>query len=411
MSNLDAKFNTLSGRKTFNDLNIAAYEDMDSMKNAIKAAHKGNSVWKYLDSTTTTIWASGSEVKHIFKLDKTMGRIGDYYLQVQLPANTYVAHTLSSAIKEIKWTSGDFDFHYSGEDLDMLLAHINDATHATKKFTDERNSASALSAATWFSIPLWFIGSKLLYTMNSSIDDPQNVFFPVYKLVNDLTLEVTFNTYAKFITSGSNATGTVRLRYKQYDFLDAKVSPNYGLGSEPSTFIAPYFYNYRYDISLTDAAVTTQNIDAQKDDGEMTEMIIKIATKTNYEATAPLLYTTEGIDKLEFMIGSDYIYQAFTPIDISDQYYNEYLHPNTMDLATASKYFYAIDLSETPMLLHNGSLAGPGIIYGTTSPQLKITPTSNSLSATASKMYVLGIYKCMYIIDGSGKLKKVTKLA
>lgn len=411
MSSTEAKFKTIIGRKTFNQLGgLSTYEELDPIKNAIKQAHLGTSVWKYIDSGESTIWLASQEQPHIIKLDKTMGRIGDLYLQVLVPANTYVAHLLGSAIKEIKFTSGDFDVHYSGEDIDMLLAHLNDATHATKKFNDEGNITTAVAASTWYSIPIWFVGSKLLYTMSSSIDDPQNYSFPLYKLVNDLTIKITFNTYAKFITTGTNTTGLVRLRYKQYDYLDSTFIPNNGMGTTESTFIVPYFYNMLYSISLTDAQVTSQTIDQQKDEGEMTELLIKIATNANYQATAPLLYTTEGIDKLEFTLGSDYIYQALSSRDIGDQYYNEYLHPNTLDLATVSKNFYVLDFSESPMLLHNGSLDGPGLIFGSSSPVLKITPTSNLLSSTASTLYSLAIFKCIYKIDKYGKFSKITKL-
>jgi hypothetical protein len=408
MSAISTKFNTISGRKTFNDLSVNTYDDLDEMKDALKSVNKINSAWQYIDSTNTVVAGQ----THVITIPKSKLLVGDYWLQVQLPANTYVSHTLSSALKEVKITIGDFECKYSGEDLDMLIAHLNKKTESDLIYSEGNNSVSAVSAATWFSIPLWFLGSKLLFSMNSSIDNPQNYPFPNHKLLNDFIWSFEFYPIAKFSTTGTNTSGTVRLRFKQYDIFDQKMLPNFsGANQNPINFIAPYFYNFRYTgLSLTDATEAQQVISQVKNDGEITEFILKIATNANYAATAPLLYTTEGIDKLQLKLGNDYIYEGLTPTDIRIQYMNEYCHKNQLLLTATSYNYYVMDMSESPMLLHNGSIGGVGVNFTNEDPILLITPTSNSLSATASTLYIMPIYKAMYSISSSGVIRRITKL-
>jgi hypothetical protein len=400
------KLGTIDGTKTFNDLPVEGYDDVDSMKMAIKSIHKMNSSWQYITSTNGAI----ANTEHTITIPKSMGRTGDFYLEIQLPANTYVSHTMSSMLEEVRIDIGAFQVKYTGEDIDMLLAHLNKKTESDYIYAEGNNSVSAVSAATWYTLPLWFLGSKLIYSMNSSIDEPQNIFFPNHKLLADFTWTFKLYPIAKFATTGTTATGTVRLRFKQYDFLDLKASPNVGNLVEESTFIAPYFYNVKIAQTLTDATEASFQISQAKNDGEISEMIFKVANNTTYKATAPLLYTTEGLDAMRVELSNIRIYDGLNPSDIRIQYFNEYCHSNVMLLTATAYKFFVTDWAESPMLLHNGSIGSPGINFTKEDPVVTITPTANSLSSTACTVYLLVIYKAIYKIFSNGTIERFTKL-
>lgn len=402
------KAQTIRGRTTFNDvLDVTAYDYSNPLVGAMKSRVEEVGSWNYIESTNTSL----TDCTHTITIPRTWGRIGDFWLDVYLPANTYVAHTLTSMIKEIRWNFGNGDpMKFNGEDLDFLLSHANKKVIADLIHQIQGNSTSAVSAATWFSIPLIMLGSKCLF---SEEDDLFNTPFELYKMANDLQLEIDFYAYTKYVTTGSNTTGKVRLCFKQYEYKDNwnGITPVNNTGKAVSTsYIMPYILRNYETITCTAGSTNNIYITNLKEDGEIVEILLKLVVNASvYTATAPLRYTTSAIDQINFVLKNTKIYEAWAKNAIKRQYVNEYGHDNTWNVDGTSTYeYYSIDLAETPKMLYSGSVATVGINIINENPKIEIVPATGS--STACTLYEIFVYKSLYVINSNGVIKRYLTL-
>jgi len=384
-------------------LNIKLYDIDDTMENAYKSRKNEVGSWNYLTSSETSL----SNVKHLFKITGSWGKIGDLWLSVNVPANTYVYHTLSSMIKEVKINFGSGLgqlLKYTGEQLDMLMCHLNKKV-ISDLLLDLQGNTAVISSATTLCIPLFMLGSKLLF---SEEEDLYNNVFHVYKCVNDIEIEITLWPLANFVTSGANSTGTVELFFKQYDYLSEEIIPNKGGIVVPKLYIMPDLYTDTVTFSataLTEYSYTANNV---KNDGEVEEIQVKIAPVSTYAATAPLYYTTAELSNLKFTLKNTNVYEGFNPNWMRAMYLNEYGHDNVMKVNATDYRFYVIDLSETPKFVYTqGSLGTVGINFAKENPVIKVTPTTGS--STSTQLWIQYVYKSIYTIDKFGIVKKFLK--
>lgn len=394
------KKDTLKGKNVFSEkLDVAEYDASNSMAEAVKSRYNEVGSWNYITSNGTSI----DGATHVIQIPNSWGKIGDFYLDILLPAQTYVAHTLTSMIKEIRWnfSSGD-DLKYTGETLNFILQHMNDLKHTQIIHKMQNNSASAVTSSKWFTIPLMMIGSKPNF---SDQEDLYNVPFKVYKMINQFQFEVDFHPLTKFVTSGSTGTATVRLRFKQYEFLNTDTITNNGSAVKPELYLLPYILTDTVPLTLNTATETNFTINSNKCDAECNELALKLVLDSDYKASQSLLYTSIGLETLTCELKNIKIYDGYGPNIILSEYFNEYSWENTDDVAGSEKIVNVIDFSETPKLLYTQSIGTAGINLNLDSPKISLI-AAGSHSAAAATMWYAFVYKSIYIINSQGIVKR-----
>ena len=94
------KKQTLSGTNLFSSkIDVPSYNMANSLAGALSSKLNEMGSWNIIDSNQTIF----DNNTHILTIPRTWGRIGDLYIDLYLPANTYVAKTITSMIKEIRF--------------------------------------------------------------------------------------------------------------------------------------------------------------------------------------------------------------------------------------------------------------------------------------------------------------------
>lgn len=390
------KGDTIKGKQTMNEkLNVQEYDASTELNYAMKSRNEEVTSWQYIESNNTNL----SDCTHVIPVTRSWGMISDFYLDIYIPANTYVAHTAASMIKEIRFNYGNGDpIKYSGETLDFLLSHANKKVVQDIIHGMQGNSTSAVSAAKWITIPLIAPGSKCLFSEES---DLFNTPFELYKMANDMQIEIDFFVYTKYVTTGSNTTGKVRFAFKQYDYMLNTPSPLLKGSVSPSTYVFPYTLINTDTVSATAGSELSVNVTNIKENGELIEVGMKLVADSDYKATAPLYFTTVNLTTAKMILKNTNIYEAYGPNIIKRQYLNEYGHENIFNLAGTSTYEYVVmDLSETPKIVYSAGIGSVGInIYGE-NPRITVTPVSGS--STAGTLWQVYVFKALFVIKSNG---------